>query len=142
MTEDDAALALRLGNSLRRHRLERGWTQAMLAEAAEISINHLSYLERGERLPSVPMLVQLARALQLTASELLGETPTDVWTTRVLALSQALSAEAKEIVMAMLQGLARGQAVVPSRTTKASRPPSEEQHPTPGKLAPKSSTDP
>lgn len=86
MTEDDTALALRLGNALRRHRVERGWTQARLAEAAEISVNHVSYIERGERLPSVPMLVQLARALRITSSELLGETPTDTWAARVMAL--------------------------------------------------------
>lgn len=105
MTEEEVALARRLGNSLRRHRQERGWTQARLAEAAEVSINHVSYIERGERLPSVPMLVQFARALQVTTSELLGETLSDAWASRVLALSETLSEEAKEVVVGMLRGL-------------------------------------
>lgn len=137
MTEDDAALALRLGNSLRRHRMGRGWTQARLAEAAEISINHLSYLERGERLPSVPMLVQLARALHLTASELLGETQIDTWTTRVLALSESLSAAEKEMVLAMLQGLARSEGAVPARGNTSTTPRADPPRPNPVKATSK-----
>lgn len=111
--EADGALALRLGNAIRRHRLERGWTQEQLAELAQTSVNHVSYIERGERLPSVPMLIQLAQALRITVGELLGETETDVWASRVVALSRALPEEAKPVVLAMLQGAMRGPSADP-----------------------------
>lgn len=116
------ALAIRLGNSIRRHRVERGWTQERLAEFAQTSVNHISYIERGERLPSVPMLIQIAQALKITVGGLLGETEPDAWAARVLALSKSLSDEAKGVVIAMLQGAMRGETTDPAPSSPKAKP--------------------
>lgn len=46
-------------------------------EAAERSVNHLSYLECGERLPSLQMLLRVAKALGTTGWKLLEERQDD-----------------------------------------------------------------
>lgn len=60
---------------LRRLRRERGITLATLAEQVTVSATHLSRLEKGERQPSVGLLMQLARAYGLTLSQLVGDEP-------------------------------------------------------------------
>ncbi len=53
------------GPLLRSLRLERRLTQEALAERAEVSTRHLSYLETGRARPSQTMLLVLANALDL-----------------------------------------------------------------------------
>ena len=50
---------------LRWWRQRRGWSQLDLAQRAEISQRHLSFLELGRALPSRDMVVRLAGALDL-----------------------------------------------------------------------------
>lgn len=47
-------------------------TQVDLAEAAGISVAHVSAMETARRAPSFPMLFRLAAALDCTAANLLG----------------------------------------------------------------------
>jgi len=102
---EDTALALRLGRTLKRLRTELGWTQAQLAETVEMSVNHVGYLERGERLPSVPMLVGLARVLGTTTAELLGEDEVrEPARKRALSMVRALPLATMPTVIAMLHG--------------------------------------
>jgi transcriptional regulator with XRE-family HTH domain len=62
-----------LGQRLRRFREEHGWTQAALAEQAEVSKPYLSELESGAgRRPSGQILLKLADALGVTIADLLG----------------------------------------------------------------------
>ncbi len=56
---------------LRESRRLRGFTQAALAEAAEISVTYISQLERGETAPGIDLVARLAVALGTTAGELL-----------------------------------------------------------------------
>lgn len=65
--------AVLFGQSLRRLRTERGWSQERLAEAAGITLNYVGNLERGEQGPSLHVLVRLARALEIDLSVLLGD---------------------------------------------------------------------
>jgi transcriptional regulator with XRE-family HTH domain len=60
--------ALLFGQSLRRFRTERGWSQERLAEVAGITLNYVGNLERGEQGPSLHVLVRLARALEMDLS--------------------------------------------------------------------------
>lgn len=59
---------------IRAYRLRRNLTLAQLSELSGISIGHLSRLENGSRTPTVRLLLQLARALDVTVGELVGET--------------------------------------------------------------------
>lgn len=60
---------------LRELRRRRGLTLEAAARRAGLSPAHLSRLETGNRQPSLPMLLALARIYGTTVSELLGEVP-------------------------------------------------------------------
>ncbi|MEU6477290.1 XRE family transcriptional regulator [Streptomyces sp. NPDC047017] len=71
--EDLPAVAPRLRALRRRASL----TLEAAARAAALSPAHLSRLETGQRQPSLPMLLALARVYGTTVAELLGETVPD-----------------------------------------------------------------
>ncbi|HEX5569252.1 MAG TPA: XRE family transcriptional regulator [Streptomyces sp.] len=60
---------------LRDLRRRSGLTLEAAAGRLELSPAHLSRLETGQRQPSLPLLLALARAYGTTVSDLLGETP-------------------------------------------------------------------
>ncbi|MFI7336472.1 helix-turn-helix domain-containing protein [Streptomyces sp. NPDC050085] len=62
---------------LRALRRRAALTLEVAARSAGLSPAHLSRLETGQRQPSLPMLLLLARTYGTTVSELLGETPAD-----------------------------------------------------------------
>ncbi|NEB81232.1 helix-turn-helix transcriptional regulator [Streptomyces sp. SID14478] len=62
---------------LRSLRRRAALTLEVAARSAGLSPAHLSRLETGQRQPSLPMLLALARIYGTTVSELLGETPAD-----------------------------------------------------------------
>ncbi|MFI5793589.1 helix-turn-helix domain-containing protein [Streptomyces sp. NPDC051677] len=62
---------------LRALRRRTALTLEAAARAAGLSPGHLSRLETGQRQPSLPMLLALARIYSTTVSELLGETVAD-----------------------------------------------------------------
>lgn len=72
-TTRKAPEALLFGQSLRRLRTERGWSQERLAEAAGITLNYVGNLERGEQGPSLHVLVRLARALEIDLPVLVSD---------------------------------------------------------------------
>ncbi|MEK8174307.1 helix-turn-helix transcriptional regulator [Streptomyces sp. M19] len=51
------------------------WTLAEAAESVGVSVAHLSRLERGERQPSVGVLMQLARTYGVPLGQLVGRSP-------------------------------------------------------------------
>jgi transcriptional regulator with XRE-family HTH domain len=63
------------GATIRRLREERGLTQAALAEAASLSTTYLGILERGENVPTLTVLLHLARALRLHPAEIFRDYP-------------------------------------------------------------------
>jgi transcriptional regulator with XRE-family HTH domain len=78
---DAPDLARRVGERLRARRGELGWTLADTARAADVSVSYLSSIEKGNNLPSLPILVRVSRALDVSLNELLrdvgaGQEPT------------------------------------------------------------------
>ena len=61
-----------IGRRIRRLRKRRRWTQAELAERADISTSFLGHIERGSRKLSVETLNRIALALNCSADALLG----------------------------------------------------------------------
>ena len=61
----------RLGQEIRRQRIERGWKQIDLAAESNMSTNHVSGVERGQREICIDSLERLAKALDLKPSDLL-----------------------------------------------------------------------
>ena len=62
-----------LGQTLKRHRRARGWTQAQLATRVHVSAPYIVMIERGtRRTPSLRFLQRVAKALDVSLGELLG----------------------------------------------------------------------
>ena len=66
-----------IGERIRRLRKQANLTQAALAEMVDIGSRHMSKIETGSCLLSLPCLVNLASALHTTADTLLMDAPID-----------------------------------------------------------------
>ena len=67
------------GTSLRETRKRRGLSQERLAELTGLSTNYVGEMERGLKAPGLPVIVRLARALDVGVNELLrGFTETNI----------------------------------------------------------------
>ena len=64
-------ICVKLGRRIRGLRRRRGWRQIDLAEHAQLSMTHISDLERGQREICLLTLERIAIALEVTPSELL-----------------------------------------------------------------------
>lgn len=64
-------LATSIGDSLRKIRVSQGdnLTQADVAEGAGISTRYYTYLEQGQKMPSLEVIMKIARAYKMTLSE-------------------------------------------------------------------------
>lgn len=60
------------GRRLRAYRKLKRLTQAQLAQRLGVSVSIVGTLERGTRTPSIQLLAQLLRVLNVTEQELLG----------------------------------------------------------------------
>jgi len=67
---DGKALKATLGKNIKFYRLQKGFTQAVLAEKADISIIFLSSVERGAKYPKADIVARIARILDVEAFEL------------------------------------------------------------------------
>jgi len=62
----------RFGRRVQALRAERRITQEQMAERIDVSVEHVSYLERGDRAPSFETILGLARALDVSVSYLMN----------------------------------------------------------------------
>ena len=75
---DSEKLKTQIGNNIATYRKQCNLTQAELAEKLNYSDKAVSKWERGESLPDVMTLIQLARQLGVSVDHLLGNTDTPV----------------------------------------------------------------
>jgi transcriptional regulator with XRE-family HTH domain len=61
------------GAIIRRLRTKRGLTQEKLAELADLNVSYIGFLERGENVPTLTIVLNLAHALDVHASDLVRE---------------------------------------------------------------------
>jgi transcriptional regulator with XRE-family HTH domain len=59
------------GRVLRSHRERKGWSQLKLAEKADLHINAIGLIERGQRSPNLPTIFALCRALDVPVGRFL-----------------------------------------------------------------------
>ncbi len=71
MPDRAAKLQRRFGEAVRLERQALKLTQQKLAFEAELSLTYVGEIERGQRMVSLDTLLRLARALKLSAAELL-----------------------------------------------------------------------
>ena len=62
----------KIGQQIRRFRKTHGLSQEELAEKVNISTTHMSHIETGNTKLSLPVLVDLAAALQVRTDDILG----------------------------------------------------------------------
>jgi len=74
---DGKELRAIFGRNVRIYRSRRNWSQADLAEYANISINFLGDIERGKKWPHPETLTKLADALEIRVFELFMEEDTE-----------------------------------------------------------------
>lgn len=63
-----------LGTRLREARKKKDFTQQMLADAVGVSEIYISQLERGMKLPSLALFIQIITALDISADYILRDT--------------------------------------------------------------------
>lgn len=62
-----------LARNVRQIREERGWSQEELGELADVHRTYVSQVERGMRNPTIEIVARLAKALRVSASDLLRQ---------------------------------------------------------------------
>ena len=67
--DDRVAFGLRLRNL----RVQRGWSQEVLAERSGLHRTYISSIERGQRNVALDNIVRLAEALEVSAADLFQE---------------------------------------------------------------------
>lgn len=60
-----------IGKRLRKYRLERGLTQEIVSERADLTPAHYSHIERGRTKPSLPTLISIVNVLDISVDDLL-----------------------------------------------------------------------
>jgi len=60
-----------IGRRIRAVRIEKGMTQANLAEATGVGVTHISHVETGNGIPSLQTFLDIVNALNCSADELL-----------------------------------------------------------------------
>ena len=65
--------AKKFGLVVRKLREGRGLTQEELAELAEVSATYIGFVERGDNVPTLTVILQVASAINVRPSELLRE---------------------------------------------------------------------
>jgi transcriptional regulator with XRE-family HTH domain len=104
--DSEQDLANRIGAGLRGARQARRWSQATLAERLDVSVTYVGMLERGEKLASLPLLVQIARVLGVSVARLLGEPAAEPWLEDVVELLRALPSGSRDMVINMVRAAA------------------------------------
>ena len=64
-------MKIRMGNRIRELRKEKGISQAGLARVLKMSASYLAMIEGGKRIPSVELLLMIAKKLDVSVDELL-----------------------------------------------------------------------
>lgn len=62
---------VRFGSTLVRLRAERSWTQDDLSVRSKVTVKHISSLENGHREPCLGIMIKLAAAFGMKASQLI-----------------------------------------------------------------------
>jgi len=67
----DAALGVRVGALIRSRRTEVGKKLSDIAASTDLSVSYLSSIEKGLKVPSLPVLARIGHALDTTLAEML-----------------------------------------------------------------------
>lgn len=77
-TTFEAEPALAFGKAVRTTRVEQGIAQEELASLAGVERSHMGKIERGEHMPTLALILKVARALKMSAAELMAATERNI----------------------------------------------------------------
>ncbi len=80
------------GEQIRKYRVKAGWTQEVLAEKLDISVNSVSAIERGVKHPSFARFIRIANLLHVSTDVLLQDELDDGFVATTSELSGRLEA--------------------------------------------------
>ncbi len=63
-----------VGHRIQSLRKQRGWTQEILAEYAELHVSYIATLEKGKKNPSIEVLKRISDAFELSLPEFFEDT--------------------------------------------------------------------
>ncbi len=101
----DEKLLREIGSRIHTRRKELGFTQELLAEKMEVSVQMISNLELGKKAIRPENLVKLCRVLQVSADAILTGTRSEREVSRFMNTYAQLSAEDQELVEALCERL-------------------------------------
>lgn len=70
----DPKLAKAFGLVLKKYRIKKKLTQVELGYFADVSSNNIGKFERGQSIPTLPVIIKLTDALNLRCGDLIDET--------------------------------------------------------------------
>ena len=80
-----------IGKNIRKYRVLRKLRQEDLAEKADLSVNYIGDLERGEKLPALDTFITIANALEVSADMLLCDVVTASYAVKDSLLHEKIS---------------------------------------------------
>jgi len=93
-----ASFARGIGKRIRALRTEAGLTQEQFAWDCDVDKSHMSMIESGKRMPSLPMLLVMAKRLEVEVVDLVGY---DLDKVRIALLDATLRGDSDAIAKAL-----------------------------------------
>lgn len=62
-----------IGKNIRKYRLAKGLHQDDLAEMADLSVNYIGMIERGQKIPSLESFINIVNALDVSSDMILTD---------------------------------------------------------------------
>lgn len=94
-----------IGQRIRSYRREKGLSQEQLAEKVNISVTHMSHIETGNTKLSLPVLVDIAGALQVGADDLLTDGVQAADAEYILKLTAGCTPEQMELICELIKAV-------------------------------------
>ena len=114
-----------IGKNIRKYRLMKKLRQEDLAEKADLSINYVGAIERGEKTPSLESLIAIINALGVSADMILADVLDNGYVVKDSLLAQKLdklSAEDRSQIYDVIDTMIKhSKQVKPQMKTKAHR---------------------
>lgn len=70
----DPYVALAFGNTVRTRRTEFGTSPEALAHVVKVERSHMGKVERGEHMPTLTLILRIAKALGVSSADLMRDT--------------------------------------------------------------------
>lgn len=92
-----------IGKNIRDTRKTCGYTKEVLAEKAEISVEHITQVERGDKMMSVPSLVRMAEAPHVSVDTLIYDSDVNSAKKNIAQMLASVDEEDSQRLFALLQ---------------------------------------